>query len=50
MPLTRNMAGSTEYYPAASHMDNYNTAMAAQKQEQVRQELITGARKTTFNR
>lgn len=50
MPITRNMAGSTEYYPAASHMDNYNTAMAAQKQEQVRQELITGARKTTFNR
>ena len=50
MPITRNMAGSTEYYPAATHMDNYNTAMAAQKQEQVRQEMITGARKTTFNR
>lgn len=50
MPITRNMAGSTEYYPAAMHMDNYNTAMAAQKQEQVRQEMITGARKTTFNR
>lgn len=50
MPITRNMAGSSEFYPAATHMDNYNTAMAAQKQEQVRQEIITGARKTTFNR
>lgn len=48
MPVTRNMAGSTEYYPAASHMDNYNTAMAAQRQDQIRQEMQTGVRKTTF--
>lgn len=48
MPVTRNMAGSTEYYPAASHMDNYNTAMAAQRQDQIRQEIQTGVRKTTF--
>lgn len=48
MPVTRNMAGSTEYYPAASHMDNYNTAMAAQRQGQIRQEIQTGVRKTTF--
>lgn len=48
MPVTRNMAGSTEYYPAASHMDNYNTAMAAQRQDRIRQEMQTGVRKTTF--
>lgn len=48
MPVTRSMAGSTEYYPAASHMDNYNTAMAAQRQDQIRQEMQTGVRKTTF--
>lgn len=48
MPVTRNMAGSTEYYPAASHMDNYNAAMAAQRQDQIRQEMQTGVRKTTF--
>ena len=37
-----------EYYPAASHMDNYNAAMAAQRQDQIRQEMQTGVRKTTF--
>ena len=48
MPITRNMAGSSEFYSAGTHMDNLNTAMANERQEQIKQEMITGARRTTF--
>lgn len=49
MPITRIMAGSTEYYSANDHMDNTNQAIARQKQAQVQKEIDMGIRKTNFS-
>lgn len=48
MPITRPLAGSSEYYPAATHMDNTNTAMARQQQVQTQKEVDMGLRKFNF--
>ena len=48
MPITRQLAGSAEFYPAATHMDNMNTALARQRQVQIQKELDMGIRKTNF--
>lgn len=49
MPITRELAGSSEFYPAASHMDNMNTAIARQQQVQAQKEIDMGLRKFNFN-
>lgn len=49
MPITRQMAGSSEFYPAATHMDNFNTAMNAERANQIKREMNLGSRKTNFD-
>jgi hypothetical protein len=49
MPVTREMAGSSEFYPAATHMDNLNTAMTAERQNEIQRQMNLGVRKTNFN-
>lgn len=48
MPVTRELAGSAEFYPAATHMDNMNTAMARERQVQLQKERNMGIRKFNF--
>ena len=50
MPITRELAGSSEFYPAATHMDNMNTAIARRQQVQVQKEIDMGLRKFNFNK
>ncbi len=49
MPVTRELAGSSEFYPAATHMDNMNTAMARKQQVQLQKERDMGLRKFNFD-
>lgn len=49
MPITNPLAGSSEFYPAGTHMDNLNTAMAAERQNEIQRQMNLGVRKTNFN-
>ena len=48
MPITRQLAGSAEYYPAASHMDNLNTALNNERTNQIKRDMAVGNRKFNF--